>query len=338
MGGHGTSEGTRRSRRRRACLALLAAGLSSGLAAQEAPRVWRIGILRPGARPLAPDDTQNVGITRALRALGYEEGRNLVVDLRFADGDPERLPGLAREIVAAKADAIVAVGRSAVKAAQDASSTIPIVMFGNFDPIALGIVTNLARPGGNVTGILIAPDGTLAGKRLELLVAVVPAAKRVALLAAEDPAFAAQERETRRAADALGVGLVVATVKRADYAAAFATFVDARADVLLVGAHSYFVRDRREIVARAAAARLPAMYEWREQVEEGGLMSYSTSLVGLHQRIAAQLDRILKGTRAGDLPVEQPTRFEFVVNRKTASALGLMLSPTVRLQVDEFVD
>ena len=301
-------------------------------------RLYRVGVLRPGSAPTSPAELQQVALPNALRELGYAEGRNLVIERRHADNDPARLPGLARELVQSRVDAIVAVGSAAVVAAKGASASVPIVMFGNFDPVALGLVTDLARPGGNLTGVLIAPDGTLAGKRLELLKAAVPQATRIGLLAPSDEAFRLQAQETRKAAALLGVTLVVVEVRHGDYASAFAAMTAERCTALLVGAHTYFVQDRRPIIELAAKHRLPAMFEWREQVADGGFMSYSTSLNGLYRRIATHLDRIFNGLSAGDIPVEQPTRFELVVNRKTANALGIAITPALRLLIDEVIE
>jgi putative ABC transport system substrate-binding protein len=195
--------------------------------AQSAERVYRVGFLRPG-RQGPPGDLQMTGIRTALRELGYLEGRNLVVDLRFAEGSPARLPALARALVQAPVDVIVAVGSLATQAAKEATPTLPIVMYGNFDPLALRLVDSLARPSGNVTGVLIAPDGTLASKRLELLKAAVPRASRIALLVPDDDSARLQVEETRQAAASLGVELVVVTVRGKEYSRAFAAIVAER--------------------------------------------------------------------------------------------------------------
>ena len=278
------------------------------------------------------------GVSTALQELGYLEGRNLVVDLRFAEGNPARLPALARALVQAPVDVIVAVGSLATKAAKEATPTLPIVMYGNFDPLALQLVDSLARPSGNVTGVLIAPDGTLASKRLELLKAAVPRASRIALLVPDDDSARLQVEETRQAAASLGVELVVVTVRGKEYSRAFAAIVAERPGALVVGSHQYFVTDRKEIIELAARHRLPAMYEWREQVTDGGLMTYSTSLVGLHRRVASYVDRILKGVKPSDLPVERPTRFELVINVKTARTLGLVIPQSLLARADEVIE
>jgi putative ABC transport system substrate-binding protein len=299
----------------------------------------RVGVLRPGQPPL-PGDLE-VGPTllpNALRELGYVEGRNLWIESRWASGELDRMPALARELIAAACDVVLAVGSAAVRAMKQNTSTLPIVMYGNFDPVALGLVDNLARPGGNVTGVLIAPDGTLAGKRLELLRLAVPQASRIGLLRPDDDSVHQQVLETRAAAKALGVEMPVVVVRQGDYPAAFAALARERVAALIVASHQYFVRDRRRIVELAATHRLPAMYEWREQVAAGGLMAYSTSLLGLYQRLAAYMDRIHKGAKPGDLPVERPTKFELVINRKAARAIDLVVPHALLLRADEVIE
>ncbi len=326
--------------KRRACANALAMTLLAAPGfprAQTAQRVYRVGILRPSAAP-PPSDLTATGIPNALRDLGYVEGGNLVLERRYADGNPERLPVLARELVQAKMDAIVAVGAPAIRAAKDASATVPIIMYGNFDPVALGLVQSLARPGGNVTGVLIAPDGTLAGKRLELLKSAVPKAIRIAYLGAPaDASTRFQLQETRKAAAVLGVELLDVEVKDGDYPRAFAAIAAQRPDALFVGAHTFFVRDRAQIIQLAAKHRLPAIYEWREQVADGGLMTYSTSLAAIQQRVAAYVERILKGANPGDMAVERPTKFELVINLNTARALGLAIPQSLLLRADEVI-
>ena len=306
--------------------------------AQSAGRVYRVGILRPTAPPLSASEPMAVGIPGALRELGYVEGRDLVVEARWAGGELDRLPALARELVQAKVDVIVAVGSPAVRAAKNATAAIPIVMYGNFDPVALGLVTSLAQPGGNVTGLLIAPDGTLAGKKIELLKSAAPKATRMAFLAPpNDPAMRLQVQETRTAAVALGIDLLVTEVHGGDYERAFAAIAAQRPGALFVGAHTGFVRDRALIIALAAKHRLPAMYEWREQVADGGLMSYGSSQQVLYQRLASYVDRILKGASPAGMAVERPTKFELVINLKTAKALGLAIPQSLLLRADEVI-
>lgn len=306
---------------------------------QPSDRIFRVGILRPSAPPRATGDLQITGLPRALGELGYVEGRNLVIEQRWAGGDTARLPALALELQQARVELVVAVGSQAILAAQRAKPTLPIVMFGNFDPVALGLMPSLARPGGNITGVLIAPDGTLAAKRLELLKAAVPQATRMAYLAPPaDPATRLQLQETRQAASVLGVELADVEVRDGDYASAFAAIAQLRPGALVVGAHTFFVRDRMPIIALAAQYKLPAIYEWREQVVDGGLMAYSTSLYGLYQRLAWYVDRILKGAKPGELPVERPSKFELAINLKTANALGLTIPQSLLLRADEVIE
>ena len=279
------------------------------------------------------------GIPKALAELGYAQGRNLVIEQRFAEGDAQRLPALARELVDAKVDVIVAVAAPAVRAARAATATLPIVMFGNFDPVALGLVASLARSGGNITGILIAPDGTLGGKRLELLTLLVPKIKRVGFLLPPDEASVRMQlEETRKAAAILGVELNPVEVRNWEYEPAFKAIAAQRSGALLVATTTQFLRDRRTIIDLAAKHRLPAMYEWREHVVDGGLMAYGTDIYGLYQRLASSIDRIFKGAQPADLPVEQPTRFSLSINKTTAKALRLTIPPSFMLRVDEAIE
>ncbi len=323
---------------RRDMLAIGAAALAVQTRALAQQRPNRLGVLRPGEAPTVDDDVTQTSLPTALRELGLVEGRHIAIVSRFAQGRLERLPELARELVSDGVDVLVPIGASAAMAARAASTTVPVVFFGNFDPLALGLVRSLAAPGGNVTGILISPDGTLAAKRLELLAEVAAPARRVALLApAGEPSFRFQQTESEAAARALGIELVVVETT-ADYDAAFAAIAATGAQALLVGAHQYFVRDRARIIALAARHRLPAMYEWREQVVDGGLMSYGASLLERYRRLAFLIDRILKGAPAGSLPVEQPTAFRLVLNQRSASAMGLQLPPALLARVDEVIE
>lgn len=325
---------------RRDCLL---AGLGLGLAsasdalAQAAPRLVRVGVLRPTAPPVSLQDPTYAGFPNALSELGYREGHNLVVERRWAGGDPARLPALAQELVQAKVDVIIAVALPSIRAALDATSSIPIVLYGNFDPVALGLVRSLARPGGNITGVLIAPDGTLAAKRLELLKAAMPGQTRFACMVPDDASQQQQVQEVQAAAAQLGVELLIFKVQDKQYSATFDAMAARRPAGLFVGAHTYFVRDRHEIIALAAKHRLPAIYEWREQVEDGGLMAYGTSMRWTYQRVAAQIDRIVKGTPVGELPVERPSTFGFVINAKTAKALKLTIPQSLLLRADEVI-
>jgi putative ABC transport system substrate-binding protein len=317
-------------------LAASLALLGSAARSQPAGRVFRLGLLRPTS-PIA-SEFMATGIPNALRQQGWVEGQNLQIEVRYAEGRMERLPALARELVALRCDAVVAVGIGAARAAREASGTMPIVMFGNFDPVAVGLVSSLARPGGHTTGVMIAAEGTLAGKKLEYLREAAPRARRTALLVPDDPNLALQVAETQKAAVALGIDLRVVQMRGNDYDAAFAAMLAERCGALFVAATTFFVRDRRQIIDLALRHRLPSMWEWPEQVADGGLMAYGTSLAGLYQRVAVYVDRIFKGAAAGDLPVEQPTTYELVINLKTARALGLNLPQTLLLRADKVIE
>jgi len=315
---------------------LLAAPLAAE--AQPAGRVYRLGLLYPIAPGPSERRTSAVLIPAALRELGYVEGQNLIVERRYAEGQTDRFPGLARELVRLRMDVILAITTAAIRAARDATKTIPIVIYGNFDPVAAGFVANLARPEGNITGVVIAPGGTLAGKKLELLKEAVPGATQIALLAPVDPTFSLQVREAQKAALPLGVKLAVVEVRDRDYNRAFTTIAAARADALFVGSHAQFYLDRKQIIELAAKHRLPAIYEWPEQGEDGGLMGYGTSLIGLSRRAATYIDRIFKGAAPGDLPIEQPTKFDLVINLKAAKALGLTIPPSLLARADQVIE
>jgi putative ABC transport system substrate-binding protein len=322
---------------RREFVSTVAVGLLASpraIEAQQAGRVYRLGILGPTSPPSGPTP----GTSAALRELGYVEGQNLVVERRYAEGKIDRLPGLARELVNLQVDVIVASGSAAIRAARDATTTIPIVLLGGFDPVAQGFVASLARPAGNITGIMIAPGGALAGKRLELLKEAVPRATRIAFLTRDDPAIRLQLEEAEKAASSLGVKLAVVEVRDGDYDRAFATMAAERAGALFVAATPYFFSDRKRIIELAAKHRLPAIYEWPEQAEEGGLMAYGSSLPELYRRVAVYVDRILKGAKPGDLPIEQPTKFELVINLKTAKALGLKVPRPLVARADRVIE
>jgi putative ABC transport system substrate-binding protein len=324
---------------RRAFLAGAAGLLAAPLAAEAQPagKVYRLGILSPGAVPEPSAATSPNLVPIALRELGYIDGQNLVVERRFAEGRIDRLPALARDLVGLRVDVIVAVSE-AIQAAKDATVTIPIVMGFGFNPVEQGFVASLARPGGNITGVLYASEGQLVSKRLELLTEAIPRAARIAVLATRESDSSAQLQAAQKAASALGVKLVVVEAQGTDYDRAFAKMVAERADALFVVSSSILNRDRKLIIERAAQYRLPAMYEWREQVEVGGLMSYGSSLVGLSRRVAAYVERILKGAKPAELPVEQPTTFELVINLKTAKALGLAIPRSLLLRADQVIE
>jgi putative tryptophan/tyrosine transport system substrate-binding protein len=326
--------------RRRFLLSSVAGAFAAplGAGAQQAEKVYRVGILSPGDVPDPPVATAPNLVPRHLRELGYVDGRNLVLQRRFAGGKIDRLPSLARELVRLPADVIVTAGAEATQAAGEATTTVPIVMVVGSDPVARGWVASLSRPGGNITGVTVVAETFLAAKRVELIREAVPGAARIAVLSVGGSGSRLQVQEAQKAASALRVKLVVIEVPDIDYDRAFSTMLAERADALFVVMSPILTRDRKQIIDRAAKYRLPAIYEWREHVEVGGLMSYGSSLIELSRRVATYVDRILKGAKPGDLPIEQPTKFELVINLKTAKTLGLTMPPSLLLRADQVIE
>jgi putative ABC transport system substrate-binding protein len=294
-------------------LVFLIVGARPAAEAQQSGKVYRLGFLSPAAPP-APSDTGFVTtlVPMALRELGYIESENLIIERRYAEGKLQRLSALARELVDARVDVIVAVALSALRAAKVATPTIPIVMgFGPPDPVAFGFVKSLASPGGNITGVTYWAQRGYEAKRLELLKEAIPRAARIAFLASAGAPSQTFVQEAQTAAVALGVTLGVVEVQANDYDLAFASMLAGRAEAVLVQGAPTFNRDRKRIIALAAKHRLPAIYEWRHHVEEdGGLMAYGGNLFDLSRRVAWYIDRIFKGTKPADLPIEQPTKLE----------------------------
>jgi putative tryptophan/tyrosine transport system substrate-binding protein len=305
--------------------------------AQQATNVHRIGRLSAGS-PTEPNPDLEA-FRQGLRELGYVEGQNLIIESRYAEGSEERLPDLAAELVRLKVEVIVAGGSSTIRAAQHATRTIPIVMAGSYDPVGRGLVASLARPGGNTTGVSTL-GAELPGKRLELLKETVPQSARVAVLA--NPAAGGYESVMHNltgAAQALGLQLRVVELRRAEELdTAFATMTREGVDALIVVPDRALMDGLRgRTVDLAATHRLPAMYDGREYVAAGGLMSYGPSLLDMFQRAATYVDRILKGAKPADLPVAQPTKFELVINLKTAKALALTVPPSLLFQANEVI-
>ena len=319
-------------------VSLLAAPLTA--AAQQAAKVARIGYLSPG---LATSPHLREAFRQGLRDLGYVEGRNLVIEYRDAEGKRERFPPLAAELVALKVDVIfVAGGTQVAVAAMQATKTIPIVFTGVGDPVESGLVTNLARPGGNVTG-LSGLGAELVGKRLELLKQAVPGVDRVAVLWLPGALGERTDKEMVTGADvaarALGVRLQFVEARGPDeFDRAFSDMSSARAGALTVLPSNRFLREHRRLVDLAAKNRLPAVYTSREFVDAGGLMSYGANQPDLFRRAATYVDKILKGAKPRDLPVEQPTKFELVINLKTAKALGLTIPQSVLGRADQTIE
>jgi len=313
-------------------LSLLAVPLAA--AAQPPGKVYRIGFLSTNPPPAPVWDA----LLDGLRERGYSEGRNLVFEHRFSEGKAERFPEFAAEMVRLRVDCIIVTTTPAALAAKNATQTIPIVMTTAIDPVGAGLVASLARPGGNITGLsVLAPE--LSGKRLELLQEVVPGLTRVAVLwNAANPANASAWEETQAAARALGLLLHSQDVRGPqDLEGTFARMAQARPDALLVLVDSLINMHRQHIVAFATQQHLPSVFAERESVVAGGLMSYGPSLPDLFRRAATYVDKILKGTKPADLPVEQPLKFELVLNLKTAQALGLTIPPIVLFRADEVI-
>jgi len=315
-------------------LALLAAPLA--IEAQPAAKVFRIGLLGP-FQPTDPRVSRLwEALFQGLRELGYVEGKNIVIEGRFSEGKHERLPALAAELVRLKVDVIVTGSSPAPEAAKQATSTIPIVFGIHSDPVGSGLVASLARPGGNVTGLsMLSRD--LVGKHLQLLKEAVPRISRVAVLSnPSNPSLALSVTEAEAAARSLKVRLQMVEARApGDLAGAFSAMTKERAGGLLVLGDPMLFGQRTRIAELAATHRLPMITAVREFAEAGGLMTYGANLRESFRRAATYVDKILKGAKPADLPVEQPTKFEFVINLKTARALGLTIPEAVLLRADE---
>src|SRR6185295_5435185 len=307
--------------------------------AQQTSKVARIGYLSAG---ITSEPELRDAFVRGLRDLRYVEDRNVSIEYRSAEGKLDRIPGLAAELGALKVDVIfVAGGTRVTLMAMEATKTIPIIFANVGDPVESGLVTNLARPGGNVTGLSsLGPE--LVGKRLELLKQAIPAVDRIAVLWLPGALGERTDREmqagVKLAAAALRVQLQFVEARGPDdFGRAFAEMSSARVGALTVLPSNRFLREHRRLVELAGQARMPAIYTSREFVDAGGLMSYGANSADLHRRAATYVDKILKGAKAGDLPVEQPTKFELVINMRTAQALGLTISQTVLAHADEVI-
>ena len=320
-------------------LAIVALVVVSGspIVSEAQARVPRIGVLSIGTDPYSPLPPQWIAFFDALRALGYVEERTIRVQHGFAGGDADRLARLVKSMVEEKVDVIVVTGTREVRAARQATTTIPIVTIVAPDPVASGLVASLGHPGGNITGLTFSAPG-VGEKYVELLHQAVPSATRVTVLASRPPA-AGLEKEMRDAARALNVTLLPITfIKGAEDLDAF--FARARRDSSAVIAPSdgVTVLHRRHVVAAALRHRVPAIYPNREFAEAGGLMAYGPSFVDLFRRAPTFVDKILKGAKPADLPMEQPIRFELVMNLKTARTLGLSIPRTLQARVDEVIE
>ena len=303
---------------------------------QQTAKIARIGFLSPASPALEMRRLE--AFWQALRALGYVEGHHLALELRYAEGQYDRLPGLAAELVRLKVDIILTYGPPAIQAAKQATGTVPIVMMGLIDPVASGFVASLARPGGNITGLsLMAPE--LVTKQLEILKEVVPTVTRVALLG--NPVNAGNAPQLQYAQDTartLGMRLQPLEVRGPhDLDRAFAAMTTERAEAVIVLVDAMLLNYRTRIVDLAATYRLPAVYGLSEYAAAGGLITYGASSLDRYRRAATYVDKILKGAKPADLPVEQPVTFELVINLKTAEALGLTIPPILLFQATEVI-
>ena len=303
--------------------------------AQQPKKVPRIGYV--GGVSLSANTARHEAFRQGLRELHYVEGKNIVIDWRSADGKIERFPALAAEMVRLKLDVIVTSGPTATRAVKEATNTIPIVMTNDPDPVGDGIIASLARPGGNITGLsVLAPE--LNGKRLEVLREVVPKLSRLAVLRVSTSLAGGQVRELELAAKAFGVTLQYLDVLDSkNIETTFQAVNKGRADGVLVLASGIIGAQRAQVVDLAVKNRLPAIYHEPRYVEAGGLMSYGVSLLNLDWRAATYVDKILKGAKPADLPVEQPTKFEFIVNLKAAKQIGLTIPPNVLVRADKVI-
>jgi putative tryptophan/tyrosine transport system substrate-binding protein len=320
-------------------LALVILTAPLAVEAQPPTKVHRVGLLLTAFAPSQPSPLFEA-FEQTLRDLGYVEGRNVILEYRYAEGSEERLRDQAAELVQLPVDVIVAQGAAATRAAQHATRTIPIVMAGTADPVAQGFVASLAQPGGNITGLSFLVE-ELPGKRLEFLKEVVPQSTRIAILA--NPAFPAHTSRMHNltvAARALGLHLHVLEVRRADELAdAFTAMTRAGADAVIALEDAVLLNSSRgRVVADLAAkSRLPVMYAWREWVVAGCLLSYGPNELDTNRRAAVYVDKLLKGAKPADLPVEQPIKYDLVINLKTAKALGITIPPSLLLLADEVI-
>jgi putative tryptophan/tyrosine transport system substrate-binding protein len=321
-------------------LAVLALSLfAAPLGAGERPgKIYRVGMLSLSFPPAAPGWQPSVPLLQALQDLGYVEGHNLAMAYRWAEGRPERLPGLAAELVRLPVDVIIAPSNYEILAARQATRTIPIVMVAGADPVGAGFIASLARPGGNVTGTAISPP-EIAGKLLELLKELVPQARRVAVIVNPDfPGMAAYAQEFEVGAHGLGVTTQAVLLReRRDFDTAWVDSMRDRPDALYVVVDPLVGGHMDQILQLAARLRVPAIYTARGPVEAGGLMSYGPGFEAMIPRAAVYVDKILKGADPVDLPVERPMKFDLVVNLKTAKALDLAVPPSLLLQADEVI-
>jgi len=307
--------------------------------AQQPTKIPRIGFLTGAS--LSSQFARNEAFRQGLRELGYIEGKNIVIEWRSYEGREDLRPVLAAELARLKVNVIVAVGSGDIQAAKEATATIPIVMLAGGDAVASGFVASLARPGGNITGLSnFAPE--IGGKQLELMKEIVSRLSRVAVLgtrtSTNNPSYAQRLGEIERAAKAFGVKLQYLNVLSSkDIETSFREASKERADAVLAMGGAVLNSHRTQVIEQAAKSRLPAIYNQRLYVEDGGLMTYGASLPDLDRRAATYVDKILKGAKPADLPVEQPKKFEFIINLKAAKQIGLMIPPNVLVRADKVI-
>ncbi len=316
-------------------LAILLVFFSSTAEAQQQAKIPQIGWLAAGS--LASGGGREL-LGRELRALGHVEGKNIAIEYRYADNKLDRLPALADELVRLKVDVLVTTSTVAALAAKNTTRTIPIVFFNVSDPVGIGVIDSLVRPGGNITGVTNIAAG-LVGKQLELLKETVPKLSRIAVLwNPQDPGSAQQWKESQLPARELGLQLHSMEVSSADkYEGAFKEATKAGSAALAVTHHQLAVSYRKQIADLAAKNRLPAIYARGDYVDSGGLMSYGADQIEPYKRVASTVDKILKGRKPADIPVEQPTKFELVINLKAAKQIGLTIPPSVVYQADKVI-
>jgi putative ABC transport system substrate-binding protein len=327
--------------RRKLLIALGAGALTASLSsvAQQQVKVWRVGILSFRNQPENLSSEYYGAFPAAMRELGYVEGKNLVIEWRFADSKIERMPSLAADLVRLKVDVIVAGSTQATSAAQKATTNIPIVMASNQDPVGAGLVKSLAHPGGNITG-LSNINADLSPKLIEMLLGMVPKLSRVVVMVNPDnSSHTAIVKNVQAAAQRTGVTILSLDARAPqDIENAFSMMVQKKTGAVIVLRDSFFNQQMRQIAELAAKHRLPSISGIREYVEFGGLMSYGPSLTDSFRRAATYVDKIFKGAKPGDLPVEQPTKLELFINRKTAKALGLTIPQSLLIMADKVIE
>ena len=306
---------------------------------QLASAVRRIGFLLPGGARTTAVRGQLEAFREGLKEYGWVEGQNISVEYRFAEGKEDALPGIAAELVQSRLDVVVAEGTAATRAAKTVTQTVPIVMATSADPVGTGLVASLNRPGGNITGVSL-QTGELSGKRLQLLTEIVPGLARVAVLSNPlNPSIALVLEQTKAAAQSLGLEIHVVEVQAPDkFESAFAAVTAARAGALIVLPDPLLYGQHPRIVTFTAASHLPALFPEKEVAEAGGLIAYGPSIPASFRRAAAYVDKILRGAKPADLPIEQPTKFELVVNLQTAKAIGVTIPTSILLRADEVIE